>query len=131
MAGWTSAVEPEDEGRVYDDDGGGVGLVRLDDLTAAVAALTGASAGLAAAAGFEAWTGVLLLAAGFSSAEDPEGVERVRDGDVVLPLVAGFFPTEEGSVGAAGAGFLLPAAKSGSGRLEEEERAGKLASVFS
>ena len=109
MAGWTSAVEPEDEGRVYDDDGGGVGLVRLDDLTAAVA-LTGASAGLAAETGFGARSGFLLqLAAGFSLADGPEGEERLRDGDV------GFFSAVE-------AGF---------GREEEEGRAGKLASVFS
>ena len=103
------------EERVYDDDGGGVGLVRLDDLTAAVAALTGASAGLAAAAGFGARAGFL--------ATKSEGEERVRDGDVNgVPPVADF--------------LLLPAAvffsaeKAGFGRLEEE-RAGKLSSVLS
>ena len=117
------------EERVYDDDGLEEGRTREEALAAEWAA-TGGSAGLAAVSGFGAWSGLLLLAAGFSSAEDPEGVERVRDGDVVLPLVAVFFPTEEGSVGTAGAGFLLPAAKSGLGRLEEE-RAGKLSSVFS
>ena len=97
------------EERLYDDCGGGVGLVRLDDLTAVVAALAGALAGWAAELGAEAWTGLLLQAAGFSLADGPEGVERLRDGDV------GFFSAVE-------AGF---------GREEEEARAGKLASVFS
>ena len=98
------------EERLYDDCGGGVGLVRLDDLTAVVAALTGASAGLAAEAGFGAWSGFL--------AAKSEGVERVRDGDMVFfPPVAVSFSAE----------------RLGLGLAEEEEEAsdGKLASVFS
>ena len=114
MAGRTSAVEPEDVERVYDDDGGLAGLSRDEALTA-VAALTGALtglavevgastgllAGLAAAGGAGAWTGFL--------AAEPEDEGRLLDGDM------GFFSAVE-------AGF---------GREEEEARAGKLASVFS
>ena len=82
------------------------------------AAPTGALTGAATVAGAGAWTGLLLqLAAGFFSAEVPEGVGRVRDGVVVFPPVADFFSAE----------------KLGLGLAEEEEEAsdGKLASVFS
>ena len=90
---------------VYDDDGGGAGLVRLDGLTAVEVPADG-SAGLAAAAGFGAWTGFF--------ATKPEDEGWVRDGDVFLPPVANFFPAEKLGLG-----------------LAEEERAGKLSSVFS
>ena len=127
MAGRTSAVEPEDVERVYDDDGLVDGRVREEALTAVAAALTGAVAGFAAEEGAGASTGFLAAkpedggrlldgdlwevppVADFFSAEAPEGVWRVLDGVVVF-----FSPAE--------ADFW---------RGEEEERAGKFSVVFS
>ena len=136
MAGRTSAVEPEDEGRVYDDDGLMDGRDREEALTAVAAVLTGAVAGFAAEEGAGASTGFLAAkpedggrlldgdlwevppVADFFSVEAPEGVWRVLDGDVV------FFPP---------VAVFLSAERLGLGLAEEEEEAsdGKLSSVFS
>ena len=125
LDGGGGLAEPDVAGveRVYDDGGLDEGRAREEAL-AAEWAPEGALAGLAAEAGAGAWTGFL--------AAEPEDVGRVLDGDgLEVPPVAGFFPTEEGSVG-TGAGFFSPA-KAGLGRLEEEEEEseGKFASVFS
>ena len=109
MAGRTSAVEPEDVERVYDDDGLVDGRVKKKALTAVAAALTGAIAGFAAEEGAGASTGFL--------AAKPEGGGRLLDGDLwEVPPVADFFSAEGLGLGLA----------------EEEEEAsdGKLSSVF-